>query len=85
MILSIRSEDAGAIDGPIGRTAAATAGSLTRRHDEGPTHLTTEAPVHQHSMSPHKAHAMTHREHMKSEGLSRNPNDCVKYGCVGNN
>jgi hypothetical protein len=46
---------------------------------------TTELAVRHHALSPHKAHAMSHRERMKIEGLSTNPRDCVKYGCVGNN
>lgn len=46
---------------------------------------TTERPVYRHSAPPPRAHAMSHRERMKIEGLSRNPNNCVKYGCVGNN
>jgi hypothetical protein len=45
---------------------------------------TTVPSVHHDAMSPHKAH-MSRRERMKIEGLSTNPRDCVRYGCVGNN
>jgi hypothetical protein len=45
---------------------------------------TTESSVHQRHAVPHKAH-MSQRERMRAEGLSANPRNCVKYGCVGNN
>jgi hypothetical protein len=45
---------------------------------------TTEPAVHQHVVAPHKAH-MSRKERLRIEGLRRNPDDCVKYGCVGNN
>ncbi|MGB7973574.1 MAG: hypothetical protein WCF81_04330 [Roseiarcus sp.] len=46
---------------------------------------TTDAPVHQHNVSPHRAHGMSHKERLKVEGLRRSPGDCAKYGCIGNN
>ncbi|MBV8795490.1 MAG: hypothetical protein JO136_11215 [Hyphomicrobiales bacterium] len=48
---------------------------------------TTESlvPHRAHHMNAHQARAMSHRRRMEVEGLSRNPSDCVKYGCVGNN
>jgi hypothetical protein len=45
---------------------------------------TTEPAVHHRTVSPHRTH-MTHRERMRVEGLSGNPDNCVRYGCVGNN
>jgi hypothetical protein len=45
---------------------------------------TTEPAVHHRTVSPPRTH-MSHGERMRVEGLSRNPDNCVKYGCVGNN
>ena len=35
-------------------------------------------PVHHHL-----SHAQAHARQLRHEGLSRNPSDCVKYGCLG--